>query len=97
VTALEGAVEIREELDTWMDSQLHSRNLDRVCQWHSERPIEDDLYALRVVRMFTIASSSWGRMANTNQDYHSPRLSWIISTGPASKADDAADEAVYTL
>jgi hypothetical protein len=31
VTALEGAVEVREELDPWMDSWLHSRNLDRVC------------------------------------------------------------------
>ncbi|KFZ24670.1 hypothetical protein V502_00854 [Pseudogymnoascus sp. VKM F-4520 (FW-2644)] len=34
-------------------------------------------------------SSAWGRLSSTNQGYYSPRLSWITSTGPASKADDA--------
>ncbi|KFY92459.1 hypothetical protein V500_04181 [Pseudogymnoascus sp. VKM F-4518 (FW-2643)] len=27
--------------------------------------------------------------------YHSPACSWITSTGPVSKADEAADEAAY--
>ena len=58
VTALEGAVEVRAELDTWVDSWLRSRNLDRVCQWLAGRLIRDDLYALRVVKMFAIASGA---------------------------------------
>ena len=98
VTALEGAVEIREELDPWMDSWLHSRNLDRVCQWLNGRTVGNDLRALRVVEVFQLVSGAWGRLNQTNQGYHSPRLSWITSTGPASTADDdAADEAAHTL
>jgi len=82
VTALEGAVEVREELDTWIDSWHYSRNLDKICQWLGERLVRDDLYALRIVKMFVIASSAWGRIASSNKGYHSPRLSWITSTGP---------------
>lgn len=89
LTALEGAVEIREELDIWMDSWLHSRNLDRVCQWLSERTVEKDLCALRTIEVLHLVSSAWGRLSSTNQGYYSPRLSWITSTGPVSKADDA--------
>jgi hypothetical protein len=99
VTALEGAVEIREELDVWMDSWLHSRNLDRVCQWFSERLVGNNLCALRIIEVFQLVCSAWGRLCSTNQGYYSPRLSWITSTKPASKADDAADaadEAAYT-
>ena len=96
LTALEGAVEIREELDIWMDSWLHSRNLDRVCQWLSERTAGNDLCALRIIEVFQLVSSAWGRLSSTSQGYYSPRLRWITSTGPASKADDAADEAAYT-
>jgi hypothetical protein len=58
VTALEGAVEVQEELDAWVDMWLHSRSLDRVCQWLGERLTRDDLYALRVVKMFAIVSNS---------------------------------------
>jgi hypothetical protein len=97
VTALEGAVEMREELDPWMDSWLHSRNLDKVCQWLSGRTVGNDLCALRVVEVFQLVSGAWGRLNQTNQGYYSPRLSWITSTGPASRADDAADEAAHTL
>lgn len=90
VTALEGAVEIREELDIWMDSWLHSRNLDRVCQWLSERTVGNNLCALRIIEVFQLVSGAWGRLGSTNQGYYSPRLSWITSTRPASKADEAA-------
>ena len=96
VTALEGAVEVREELDCWMDSWLHSRNLDRVCQWLSERTVGNDLCALRAMEVFQLVSGAWGRLNNISQGYyHSPRLSWITSTGPASEANNAADEAAY--
>jgi hypothetical protein len=95
VTALEQAVEVREELDTWMDLSLHSRNLDSVCQWLSGRSVDDYLCGLRIVEAFTIVSSAWGRLSSTNVGYHSPACSWITSTGPVSKADEAADEAAY--
>ncbi|KAH7369685.1 hypothetical protein BKA65DRAFT_470943 [Rhexocercosporidium sp. MPI-PUGE-AT-0058] len=96
VTALEGAVEVREELDCWMDSWIHSRNLDRVCQWLSERMVGNDLCALRAMEVFQVVSGAWGRLNYISQGYyHSPRLSWITSTGPASEANNAADEAAY--
>lgn len=63
----------------------------------SGRTVGNDLYALRVVEVFNMVSSAWGRINSTNQGYHSPCLSWITSTEPASKANDAADEAAYTL
>jgi hypothetical protein len=97
VIAIEGAIEIREELDAWMDSWLHSRNLDRVCEWLSGRSVGTDLYALRVIEVFIMVSSAWGRLSSTGQGYHSPCTSWITSTEPASKANDTADELSYTL
>ena len=79
-----------------MDSWLHSRNLDRVCQWLSERTVGNDLCALRAMEVFQLVSGAWGRLNNISQGYyHSPRLSWITSTGPASEANNAADEAAY--
>jgi hypothetical protein len=80
-----------------MDERLHSRDLDKVCQWLSGRTVENDLCALRVIEVFRPVSGAWGRLNSTNQGYYSPRLSWITPTGPASQADDAADEVAYTL
>ncbi|KAL5350919.1 hypothetical protein ACLOAV_004492 [Pseudogymnoascus australis] len=93
VTAVEEAVEIREELNVWMDSWLHSRNLDMVCQWMSMPTMGNDLCTLRVIEVFNLVSGAWGRLNSTNEGYHTPRISWITSTGPASDADNIADEA----
>lgn len=97
VTALEEAVEVREELDLWMDSWLHSRNLDRVCQWLSERTVGNDLCAMRAIEVFQLVSGAWGRLNRNNQGYHCPRSSWITSTGLASDVENKADEAAYAL
>jgi hypothetical protein len=97
VTAIEGAIEIREELDTWVDSWLHSRNLDRVCQWLSGRIVGNDLCALMVMEVFIMVSGAWGALCSAGKGYHSPCTSWIISTGLASEANDTADEISYTL
>ena len=71
LTALEGAIEIWEELDPWMDLWLHSRNLDKVCRWLSGRTVGNDLCTLRVVEVFQLFSGAWGRLNQTNQGYHS--------------------------
>lgn len=96
-TALEEAVEVREELDIWMDLGLYSRNLNRVCQWLSRRSVRNDFLVLRVVEAFTIVLGAWGDLNCTNQGYHYARCSWITSTGFATKADGEADQAAYAL
>jgi len=97
VIVLEGAVETREELDFWVDAYHHSRNLDKICQWLGKRLVNDDLYALRIVKMFVLASSAWGSMANSTKGFHSPSLSWITSIGSVSSASDAANISAHAL
>lgn len=81
VTALEEAAKIRRELDMWMDSWLHSRNLDMVCQWMSARTTGNYLCTLRVIDVFQLVSSAWARLNSTSEGYHCPRTSWTTSTG----------------
>ena len=55
VTVLGGAFEIREELDVWMDSRLHSQS---ICRWLSARTVGNDLCALRDMKVFTLVSGA---------------------------------------
>jgi hypothetical protein len=47
--------------------------------------------------MFRLVSSAWGTLNYNNQGYHSPRVHWITSTGPASITSNTADKAAYIL
>jgi hypothetical protein len=66
LTALEGAIEIWEELDPWMDLWLYLQNLDKVCWWLSGQIVGNDLCTLRVVEVFQLVSGAWGHLNQTN-------------------------------
>jgi hypothetical protein len=52
---------------------------------------------MRVMQVFTIVSGALGRLASSKKGCSSPGGTWITSTGNATEAEDAADEAAYML
>lgn len=56
--------EFRDTIDTWLDFHgIYSRNSDKVCQWLSGRIVRDNLYAIRLAKVFLVLGDSWMQLS----------------------------------
>jgi len=90
-------IRFRDTVDTWMDSLgVHSRNLDKVCQWLSGRRVGDEPHAIRIVKAFLLLRHPWVQRWRGKVGYGLvPDYSWISSTRDEEKANEMADKAAY--
>jgi hypothetical protein len=57
--------ECRDTNDTWLDFHgIYSRNLDKLCQWVSGRSVGNNLYAIRIAKMFLLLRNPWMQLSH---------------------------------